>query len=196
MLPSPRWPNGSGRAPGMSLITAASASRMKAGTFATGTEMSCLIEPPTWRCTSPNISRMRQNALVCSSESAIAASATSPRSTPSARIASIVSRRPSRACEDSSISTYQGCTVVQRIARAAVVLQHRVDAEPHHQLERRDAAAACARSRCRAARARPPARRRRRTRSRPSAGAGSGASVAAVMTPSVPSAPMNRFFRS
>ena len=27
MLPSPRWPNGSGRAPGMSLITAASASR-------------------------------------------------------------------------------------------------------------------------------------------------------------------------
>ena len=39
---------------------------------------------------------------------AIAASATMPRSTPSARIASMVSRRPSRCCEDSSISTYQG----------------------------------------------------------------------------------------
>ena len=43
--------------------TAAFASSMKAGIAATGTEMSCLIEPPTWRCTSPNISRMRQNAF-------------------------------------------------------------------------------------------------------------------------------------
>src|SRR5439155_27325649 len=61
MLPSPRCPNGSGRAAGMSLATAAFASAMKAGTAATGTETSCLIEPPSWRCTSPNISRMRQN---------------------------------------------------------------------------------------------------------------------------------------
>ena len=32
MLPSPRWPNGTGRAPGISAVTAASASAIKAGT--------------------------------------------------------------------------------------------------------------------------------------------------------------------
>ena len=83
---------------------------MKAGTCATGTETSCLIEPPTWRCTSPNISRMRQNALACSRLSAMAASLDEPALDALGRgSSSSVSRRPARACEDSSISTYQGC---------------------------------------------------------------------------------------
>src|SRR5258708_7779283 len=41
MLPSPRWPNGTGRAPGTSASTAASASARNSGTWASGTETSC-----------------------------------------------------------------------------------------------------------------------------------------------------------
>src|SRR5437879_3507051 len=61
MLPSPRWPNGTGREPGMSFTTAALASSMKAGTAATGTEMSCLIEPPSGFCAADISSRSFQN---------------------------------------------------------------------------------------------------------------------------------------
>src|SRR5215470_11458087 len=129
MLPSPRCPKGRGRAPGTRLVTAAVASATKAGTDATGTETSCLIEPPSWRCTSPNSSRMRQNILACSRLSAMVASATSPRSRPSARISSSTARKPERACEESSISTYQGC------AAGSAVLEHELDAHAQHQLE-------------------------------------------------------------
>ena len=38
------------------------------------------------------------------------ASSTRPRSRPSARISSSTARKPERACDESSISTYQGCT--------------------------------------------------------------------------------------
>ncbi len=83
MLPSPRWPKGSGRAArDERRRRRRSPPAMKAGTAATGTETSCLIEPPSWRCTSPNISRMRQNILAWSRLSAIVASSTRPRSRP------------------------------------------------------------------------------------------------------------------
>ena len=52
MLPSPRWPNATTRAPGMNAATAAVASAMKAGTAPTGVETSCLIEPPCGFCAS------------------------------------------------------------------------------------------------------------------------------------------------
>ena len=89
----------------MSFRAAALPSSMKAGMLATGTETSCLIEPPSRPCISPNNSRMRQNALACSTLSQIVASSTRPFSSPAARICSIDSRKPSRRCDDSSIST-------------------------------------------------------------------------------------------
>ena len=46
MLPSPRWPKATTRAPGANASTAGVASLMKAGTRPTSTETSCLIEPP------------------------------------------------------------------------------------------------------------------------------------------------------
>ena len=62
------------------------------------------------RCTSPNISRMRQNALPCCEavgDGGVEHEALARG--PSARISSSTSRRPLRACDDNSISTYQGC---------------------------------------------------------------------------------------
>ena len=69
------------------------------------------------------------------------ASATRPRSAPLARISSIALRRPSRCCDDSSISTYQGCCAASGSRQSGAVLQHELDALPGHELEAGDAAA-------------------------------------------------------
>ena len=108
---------------------------------ATGTEMSCLIEAPRWRCTSPNISRMRQKALRLLEAVGDGRVAHQPLLvTLALRMSSSTPRRPARACEDNSISTYQGCCPVSGIAACGVVLDHRLDARTRHQLERGDAA--------------------------------------------------------
>jgi hypothetical protein len=60
------------------LITAASASAMKSGTAATGTEMSCLIEPPSGFCAADISSRSFQNAWHWLKFAAITASSTTP----------------------------------------------------------------------------------------------------------------------
>ena len=197
MLPSPRWPNGSGRAPGMSFTTAALASRDERRHMRDRHRDVVLDRAADLALhLAEHFADAPEGLGLIERLSAIAASATSPRSTPSARMPSRVSRRPSRCCDDNSISTYHAMPVVQRIARAGVVFQHRVDAEPHHQLERRDVAAAAARSRCRAVRARPPGDATPTNAVSTERGRGIRRRVAAVMMPSVPSAPMNRFFRS
>ena len=88
-----------------------------------------------------------------------------------------------------------GMRVVQRVAAAGRILQHRLDAVPQHQLERRDiAAGAFARD---AEQLERGFRRGTPTNAvSTERGRGIMRSIAAVMMPSVPSAPMNRFFRS
>ena len=79
MLPSPRWPKATTRAPGANASTAGVASLIKAGTRPTSTETSCLIEAPSLPCASERHSRSCQNAARCSSEAAIEASAPGTR---------------------------------------------------------------------------------------------------------------------
>ena len=114
----------------MSAVTAALASLIKAGTAATGTETSCLIEPPAWRCTSPNISRMRQNALACSRLSAMVASMTRPlfralRQESSMHVAQALALL--RRQLDQHVPVMRRG---QRIAAAGAVLEHEFDAAP------------------------------------------------------------------
>ena len=59
---------------------------------------------------------------------------------PSARMSSITSRKPSRCCEDNSISAYQAMRRGERIAAAGAVFEHQLDAAPRHDLEAGDAA--------------------------------------------------------
>src|SRR5215213_7453415 len=47
MLPSPTWPNGTGRHSGDAFFMAASPCVMKVGILLTDTEMSCLIDGPS-----------------------------------------------------------------------------------------------------------------------------------------------------
>ena len=69
MLPSPRWPNGTGRTPGTIAATSAMPCSRKAGISFTGTETSCLIEAPSRFCASEMFSRRRHSARRCASRS-------------------------------------------------------------------------------------------------------------------------------
>jgi len=62
-LPSPRWPNGTGRQPGMIAFAAALTSSRNCGTEATGTDTSALIDPPSGFWTSGRTCRMCQKAF-------------------------------------------------------------------------------------------------------------------------------------
>ena len=127
MLPSPRWPNGTGREPGISFTTAALASAMKSGTAATGTEMSCLIEPPSGFCAADISSRSFQNAPSLAEigrDHGIVDD--TPSSMPRARIDSRAARASSRD-DDNSISTYQGCLARQGIADIDAVTHAEID---------------------------------------------------------------------
>ena len=195
MLPSPRWPNGSGRAPGneldhrrvgladegrhvrdrhrdVVLDRAADLALHLAEHFADAPERFGLIEI-----------------------SAIAASATSPRSTPSARIASIVSRKPVRACDDNSISTYQDALSLSGSRAPASYFS--TASMPSRTISSNDVmlpplcSLAMPSSSSAASGDATPTNAVSTERGR-----GIRRSVAAVMMPSVPSAPMNRFFRS
>ena len=139
MLPSPTWPKGNGRAPGIIAVTAAPARRMNSGTAATGTAMSCLIEPPSSFCTSDSAWRMRQKALDWSSERAWTPSSTTSRATPSPKIASTVcSASASEREDDTSNSTYQSWRPGDRVAGPGHMAEHDVDRDPRDQFERRE----------------------------------------------------------
>jgi len=59
--------------PGIAASQACVAASMKSATRETGTEMSCLIDPPSKRCASESSSRSCQSALRCASLAAMAA---------------------------------------------------------------------------------------------------------------------------
>ncbi len=109
MLPSPICPNGTGRAPGTTRFTAAAASLTNSGIFDTGTDTSCLIEPPSGFCTSGSISRTFHNSCAWACELAITASLTICRSKASASICSSAGLSvPASPKPAISTSTYQG----------------------------------------------------------------------------------------
>ena len=114
---------------------------MKSGTAFTGTETSCLIEPPSYFWVSAMWWRRSQNALVCSRLSAMVASSISERSAPVARMSSMVARMPSRACDDSSSSTYQACLFASGSRQVGRVLHREFECDARNELEARDAAA-------------------------------------------------------
>src|SRR3989304_3043295 len=68
MLPSPRWPKGTGRAPGIISSTSWLARATNSGTRATGTAISCLMLPPSCFCTSLISSRRRHRSSPCAGE--------------------------------------------------------------------------------------------------------------------------------
>ena len=87
----------------------------------------------------------------------------------------ITSRRPLARCEESSISTYQGCGVAERIAAAGGVAQHEFDAGARHQLEAGDVAAGVLRGDVEQIERGLRRSEARRRRSRPRAAAAPGA---------------------
>ena len=94
--------------PGTSFSTSARPSFRKAGTEETGTETSCLMEPPAGICASTIASRMNQSSLACPSLAAMVASVTISSSKAAARISSIASPMPeSFLPEVISVRTYQ-----------------------------------------------------------------------------------------
>jgi len=94
MLPSPIWPKGTGRLPGISATSAAEQRRIISGTRETGTETSFFTDAPSRFCASGCSSRMRQIFWAWASDSARAASSTSPASIASASTVSAISRSP------------------------------------------------------------------------------------------------------
>ena len=108
MLPSPRWPNGTGRTPGTSAATAAMPCARNSGHASTGTEMSCLIEAPSNFWASDRLSRRCQSARRCASLDATTASLTRPSSMAAAIVAleDVLQRHFAGAA--TSVSTYQG----------------------------------------------------------------------------------------
>ena len=169
---------------------------MKSGTAATGTEMSCLIEPPSGFCAADISSRSFQNAwrwLEVCRDHRIVDDAVLHALAP--RIASSVARASSRG-DDSSISTYQGCLLGQRIADVDAVTDREIDRDLGEQLEAGQAAGSLVLRNRQQLQRIAPATSGRQRRSRPRAASETVFSVAAVMMPSVPSAPMNRLRRS
>ena len=121
----------------MKRVTAASASVRNCGTFDTGTEISCLIEPPSGFCDSEINSRNAHSSARWLSDWAMAASLTKPFSIAASSNASMLPSAGSAI----SASTYHGEAERQRIARA-----HMADGELQRQvgdeLEGHDAIAA------------------------------------------------------
>ena len=87
------------RRPGIAASQATVAASRKSASRETGTDTSCLIEPPSRLCTSDRFSRNAQSARFCASLAAIVASATSPSSmaAPSADSSSAAASAPGRA---------------------------------------------------------------------------------------------------
>ncbi len=176
----------------MSRVTASLACSMKAGTAATGTETSCLIEPPSGFCDGEISSRSFQNAARWLRLSAITASSITSCSSAAVRIASSVSRASLRG-DDTSSSTYQGWRPESGSRLPIATLKRTAISAISSKLV--SSLAAASRASCNSVSAccgeRSPTKAVATAR-----GLGNSLSVAAVMMPSVPSAPMNRSRRS
>ena len=168
----------------------------KAGIAPTGAETSCLIEPPCGFCASGKSSRRRQKAARCSSVAASAASSIGSRSS---AVAEQVGHRLVEAARDLRGEFDQHVPRVrggERIARAAAIGEDEFEADARHQLEAGHALAEAVARQPAAGRTRLPGSARPTNAVARERGRGNSFSAAAVMTPSVPSAPMKRSFRS
>ncbi len=196
MLPSPKWPKGTGRQPGTISSTRALARSISSGMRPTGTETSCLILPPSCLCTSESSSRSRQKACAWARLEASAASAICPSSWAAAsRPSSSALVRPSARAPESSTSAYQrygrssGSRVPDPCFRANSMPMRGISSKVVS--ARPEASRAAAKKRAAWSRlSKPPMAVAR------SAGRGASLSTAAVMMPSVPSEPMKRSFKS
>ncbi len=161
-----------------------------------GRAISCLIVPPSAACASDIASRTAQKAAHCAADAAMLPSVTHPSSSAADRMAVSVSVAWPRACQaEISTSTCQGerCDTGDRspgrwrctnVRLRSFISSNAVSPAPA-------SASAVASRRAAAAGEGVAANATQR-----SAGRGDSASTAAVMMPSVPSAPMNRLRRS
>ena len=174
------------------------AASMNSATRETGTETSCLIEPPSRRCTSERLSRKRQSARFCASLARSSASSIRPSSRALAEDRledGPGGPRPLGATRARPARRRHGRPASGRTAPGAC-LQHDVEAEARHVLEGRELVARGVAQALEERRGHRAARRSRRRRSTRACGSGKSFSTAAVMMPSVPSEPMKRSFRS
>ena len=198
MLPSPRWPNGSGRRPASALPPPPSPRARKSGTALqrhrdvvldrAALGLLRLRHAPRAAARSARAGRASCGDRRVGDQPALDGLA---EQVPPARRAS-----PSSPGEDISISTYQGCRPDERIAAARHVAQHEVEADARHQLEGGDVGAGprLARGRAAPSAASGDGHADEGGRDAPR-GCGNSFSTAAVMMPSVPSAPMNRLLQ-
>ena len=100
MLPSPRWPNGTGRLPGMSRTSASDDRLIISGTAETGTETSFFTLAPARFWPSGCSSRSFQMAARWATDSASAASSTSPASIAASSTFSSSARSPASGRDD------------------------------------------------------------------------------------------------
>ena len=192
-LPSPTWPKQLTRNAPIR-ATRAGASAMKAGIAASGTEMSWLDTAPTARLPRGIDSRTSQKAARCPSDCATTPSETSPASSPAAKSPSRAACGSPEAPSPRSASTDQsgrpsgrrtcGRCSARKSSPVRPINSKAETASPIRARARFRSASAASGSRTTIIAA--PVR----------AGRGLSFSVAAVMTPRVPSAPISRWRRS
>ena len=96
----------------------ASPSSRNAGAAPTGTETSCLIEPPSKLCASDrDLAQAPEGAALLEAGGDARRPRSRLRRAPPRAARPALPRRPSAVCEDNSISTYQAMAARQRIAR-------------------------------------------------------------------------------
>ncbi len=190
------WPKQTTRAPGLTVSTACAAREMNSGTEAIGTEMSCLIDAPSGFCPSGKFSRNAQKAFAWARLAAITASPAIPlssasESTVSIRLFASSDERP----DEISISTCQGHSPSSGGTKSGMCFLDEIQRRLADQFERGQAGAGLVSARPNRANAASGDFKPAQATSRPF-GFGTSFITAAVMMPSVPSAPTNRFFRS
>ena len=180
------------------LATALSACSMKAGMAETGTEISCLIEAPSGFCAQDISSRISQKAACCARFCATAASGEQTCLETVGQ--DFLHQRPRvlrrAAGRDLGEHIPRDGAPPAGSVRALLMPQHEVERIARTQLEGGQRGARAVVGAPEKGRARPVGCRARFQASSLPFGLGTSFSTAAVMMPSVPSAPTKRFLRS
>ncbi len=193
-LPSPMCPNEHGRMPGTTFSAAATPSAIIRGTAATGTEMSCLIEAPSLLCTSLICSRAVHISVRSASDIAMLALLTMPASNASSRPACNAPGTPPLG-RLTSTSAYQGARLAA--GSRAIMRCLSCSSMPKRGISSNAVSREPTRSRIRVNSSSAfsgPSNEQKAVSC--ASGLGNSFSVAAVMMPSVPSAPTSRSLRS
>ena len=169
---------------------------INSGTTPTGTETSCLIEPPSSFWTSDINSRKRQKSLRCSSVAASAASAIEPALQAVAEHALDGFVETALDLRRRFQKHVPGVGLAEGIAHVLAVIEHELQRDALHQFEADDALPELFARQAEQARARPLGLARPMKAVTRERGFGNSFSAAAVMMPSVPSEPTNKSFRS